>query len=258
MNIRPAMLPLVSGVSSLLHPLTVWRYRGQQVICPLCNGQFSTFKPYGTKLELARHHQLISLGYRQQAVCPGCGSQERDRAVALYLAGRMIWLRSQPRPLLHIAPEKALGRYLARLTKPRYVSAACQRIDITAIPHADDTFDVIVCNHVLEHIPDDRQALSELYRVLKPAGFAILQVPYARDLAETLESEVSKPVERLRHYGQPDHVRLYGLDYARRVRACGFELEETTMRQRFGYTRVSRSGLIAEEKLFVASKPVAV
>ncbi|MGI9212292.1 MAG: class I SAM-dependent methyltransferase [Methylococcaceae bacterium] len=206
------------------------------------------------------------MGYRQHAVCPCCGSKERERAIALFLARRMIWLRKKPRPVLHIAPEMALGQYLSRLTKPYYVSGdklpsrsprpAMHQMDITHIPYPDESFDFIICNHVLEHIPDDSKAIRELHRVLTPGGFAIIQIPYARNLKETLEDGYSTPNDRLRHYGQKDHVRLYGMDYSRRLRHCGFDLEDDTMYQRFGHDLVNVSGLIADEKLFVATKPM--
>lgn len=257
---------LISGLTTLTQPMINWHYRGNTFLCPVCHGHFRAFKPYGAKLELSNHYKLISLGYRQNALCPGCGSKERERAIALFMARHMIWPRRAPRSVLHIAPEHALGVYLSRLTEPHYLSGdlvpsrsprpAMRQMDITRIPCPENSFDILICNHVLEHIEDDMKALQEIYRVLNPGGFAILQIPYAHNLNDTIETVYTRPEDRLRHYGQEDHVRLYGMDYSLRIRTCGFHLEDDSMYQRFGLDRVSQSGLIADEKLFVAYKPV--
>jgi SAM-dependent methyltransferase len=100
------------------------------------------------------------------------------------------------------------------------------RLDLVDVDQPDDLFDVIICNHVLEHVPDDRRAMSELYRVLKPGGFAILQVPISFVIERTIEDpSISEPAERARLFGQPDHVRLYGADYPDRLGEAGFQVE---------------------------------
>lgn len=241
-----------------------WLYRGQTVACPVCRQWYSMFKPYGTKLELSRQYTLISMGRRDNALCPGCGSKERDRAVALFLQELMPWFNAAGRHVLHIAPERSLSTRVRQLPGIRYLSgdlaperspqAAMQQIDIARIAYPDDSFDLIICNHVLEHIPDDSLAMRELFRVLKHDGYAILQVPYASDLTHTLEQVLTKPDERLRQYGQSDHVRLYSLDYIDRLRKSGFQVEAPTMNQYFKPDRVARYGLIAEERLFIGRK----
>lgn len=241
-----------------------WLYLGNKVTCPICTGTFRSFKPYGAVLELTQDHALMSLGRRSNAACPSCGSKERDRAVALYLTRYINWFHTQARSVLHIAPEKSLGIFLRRLPYINYLSGdlspnrspqvAMKQIDITKIPFSDNSFDVIICNHVLEHVPDDMSAMRELYRVLKPAGLSILQVPYANDLIGTQEQSLSNAKARLRHYGQTDHVRLYGIDYSDRLRTSGFTVEDLTMSNVFGLKTALRYGLIADEKLFICKK----
>jgi SAM-dependent methyltransferase len=142
----------------------------------------------------------------------------------LYLKNRTNLL-SDNLKVLHFAPEFQLYRLIRKLPNIDYLTAdlsaprVMMNIDITNIPFADESFDVILCNHVLEHIPDDGKAIKELYRVLKPNGWAILQVPLDSNLAETLEDpQIISEEDRLKFYGQKDHVRLYGRDYKDRLK----------------------------------------
>jgi DNA-directed RNA polymerase subunit RPC12/RpoP len=181
--------------------------------CPICGGHFRKFLPTGT-------------AQRPNAVCPRCGSHERHRLLWLYLKQKTDLPTSRKR-LLHFAPEVCLQRRFAAMRNVEYISAdlsvpnAAVRMDITAIVFPDNTFDCILCSHVLEHIPDDRRAMAELYRVLKPGGWAILQVPMHE--GKTYENPaIVTPDGRLRHFGQEDHVRKYGADYGDRLRDAGF------------------------------------
>ena len=184
--------------------------------CPCCEGVFEQFKPFG-------------LRPRPNAQCPGCGALERHRLLWLYLKERTALFDGEERSMLHVAPENVLQQKFRAIPALEYVSAdldsplAAERIDITSIPRPDATFDVIMCNHVLEHVPDDRRAMRELWRVLRAGGWAILQVPIDSGLAVTREdSAVTDPRERERLFGQADHVRLYGRDYRDRLEAAGF------------------------------------
>src|SRR5208283_4968310 len=156
-----------------------WRYRGDKVECPCCNGRFTTFLPFGLKP-------------RPNAMCPRCGALERDRVLRLYFE-RKTNLFTSPLTVLHFAPEHWLQRKLRGLRNLTYTSAdlyspnAMVRMDITDIRFPAETFDAVICNHVLEHIPDDRKAMSELFRVLKVGGWAVLQVPIIEGQPETFE-----------------------------------------------------------------------
>lgn len=192
---------------------------------------------------------VVGGGRRHDSRCPWCGATDRARLIHLYLTqilgmafgpGRREDGAVEPADaphdghlrLLHIAPAPPLERWLRTLHHVRYVTADLERVgvdvrlDLTRLPWAAQSFDAVLCNHVLEHVPDDRAALRELRRVLRPGGWAVVQVPLARALEATLEDPtISTADERERHYGQADHVRLYGRDYPDRLRGAGFEVE---------------------------------
>ncbi len=254
-----------SKLRRLYRRLNAWLYRGEQFHCPVCGGHVSTFKPFGADVAVARDLRMVSLGRRDASMCPGCASKERDRAIALYLTGRSGWFRQGPRAILHIAPEEGLGRFLRMLPNVSYLSGdlspknsptpAMRRIDVTQIPFEAGTFDLFICSHVMEHVADDRQAMREVLRILKEGGVAFLQVPYSPILKETREdAAVTEAADRLRLYGQADHVRLYGTDYAERLCEAGFMVDVRGMVELFGEAMVRKNGLTVEECLFVCSK----
>jgi SAM-dependent methyltransferase len=152
-----------------------------------------------------------------------------------------------------VAPERALGRILSRLAGVRYVSADREPgevsvvTDLTELAFADGAFDLVMCSHVLEHIADDRRAMREIRRVLKPGGRAILQVPMQFELAATLEDlSITDPATRERLYGQPDHVRLYGRDYLDRLAGAGFVVHVDRLLQELGDEARTAYGLVDE------------
>ncbi|MGZ4847133.1 MAG: class I SAM-dependent methyltransferase [Halobacteriota archaeon] len=249
----------------LYRRLNAWLYQGERFHCPVCERGFRAFKPFGADVAVARDLRMVSLGHRDASMCPGCASKERDRAIALYLARRSDWFRQSPRAILHIAPEEGLGSFLHMLPNVSYLSGdlcpedsptpAMRRIDVTQMPFEERAFDLIVCSHVMEHVKDDRQAMREALRVLKEGGVAFLQVPYSPSLKETREDvAVIEAADRLRLYGQVDHVRLYGVDYADRLREVGFTVAVRGMVDLFGEEVVHKNGLTLEENLFICSK----
>ncbi|MGH2921561.1 MAG: class I SAM-dependent methyltransferase [Gaiellaceae bacterium] len=186
---------------------------GSRVSCPCCGSRFRKF---------ARFH-----GLNDQ--CPSCGSLMRHRAVTLYLRD-VLQVPETGADVLHVGPGPSIRRWLVSLPDVRYVSTdidphiADVAADITDLPFADDSQDLIICLHVLEHVPDDRKAISELFRVLRPGGIAVIQVPPS-PFEETLEDPaVTDPRERERRFGQFDHVRLCGADYHQRLQEPGFEV----------------------------------
>lgn len=193
-----------------------WRLlQGDRVYCPLCQHRFKTFLPAG----------VIP---RPNARCPRCYSLERHRL--LWIALQTLWQSGTLKlggNLLHVAPEPALAEQFQRAYD--YLSVdldghkAMQAMDICAISLPDHSVDAIVCNHVLEHIPDDRKALAELYRVLKPSGWASIQVPMSGEVTQE-DLSITDPSERTRRYGQADHVRQYGRDFYDRLKTAGFEV----------------------------------
>ena len=167
---------------------------------------------------------------RPDARCPICGSEERQRLAWVYAAERAGLGDGSRKRVLHMAPSLCLERRLSRMPEVDYVPADLepkrgqQKADVTDLPFADDSFDIVWCSHVLEHVVDDATGMRELLRVLVPAGHAIIQVPVSAE--RTLEDpSVTEPADRLRLYGQTDHVRRYGPDVADRLREAGFVVE---------------------------------
>jgi SAM-dependent methyltransferase len=163
--------------------------------------------------------------------------------------------------VLHFSPEYCLQKKFKKQPNLDYLSAdlasplAMTKIDITNIPYEDNTFDAILCSHVLEHIPDDRQAMKELLRVLKPGGWAILQVPIDRKREKTFEDPtVTSPEERERLFWQHDHVRLYGLDYPDRLRDVGFVVEVNNFVKNLEDETIEKYRLDKREDIYLCKK----
>jgi hypothetical protein len=196
-------------------------YLGTGRWCPVCEHSSRRFKKY-------RHHP------NPEAMCVHCGALERHRFVWLYLQSRTDLFDGRPKRVLHVAPEPCFDERLKRRLGDGYLTAdlmsprAMVKMDVTNIQFPDHSFDVVYCSHVLEHIPDDRRAMREFQRVLKPGGWAILLVPITSE--HTFEDpSVVEPAERLRLFGQEDHVRTYGPDYSQRLSEAGFAVAETNV-----------------------------
>ncbi len=188
------------------------------VYCPCCRGTFPTFLPF-------------AIPSMFNELCPECNSLPRHRMLWSYMKERLNLERLHGARLLHFAPEGVLRQHFAALPEIEYVTVdlymhdVTYRMDITDLQFEDDSLDAIVCVHVLEHIVDDAKAMRELYRVLRPGGWAILQSPLDPLRAQTYEDEsVVSPEDRFRYFGQHDHVRIYGTDYGDRLRRAGFKL----------------------------------
>jgi SAM-dependent methyltransferase len=211
--------------------------------CPCCNAHLRRFSPFGLVL-------------RPEALCPVCGSLDRHRLIYLYLRRRTDLFDGRPKRMLHVAPEAQLSRLFAGASGIDYLSAdlssstAMVHMDITAIEYPDQTFDVIYCSHVLEHVIDDRKAMRELHRVLRTGGWAILQVPIST-AEETLEDPtITSPKDRERAFGQFDHVRRYGADYRDRLEEAGFSVEVDGFARELDDEEVTRFGLIRSEDVY--------
>jgi SAM-dependent methyltransferase len=218
------------------------------VICPICSWQGESFSPAG----------LIP---RPNALCPQCGALERHRLLWLYLKRRTDFFFARLK-VLHIAPEPIFQKNFSNLSNLEYISAdiasdiAMRMFDITAIPFPENTFDVIICYHVLEHIVDDKKAMRELFRVLKPAGWGILQSPWERERETTYEDPtITTPDARTRAFGQKDHVRIYGRDYVDRLSEAGFIPIRDEFAGEMPASEVKRYGIRSSESLFLCHKP---
>lgn len=212
---------------------------GDRVACPVCGWSGRSFLAAGRPR-------------RPNRLCPSCLSSERDRAFDR-------WLRDERPPpgtrVLEIAPIGLVQR-TARELGFSYTSLdlrslrATVRGDLCRLPFPADAFDLVVCFHVLEHIPADRDAMADMARVLAPDGRAVVVVPWNRGREETLEDPDTPPEDRERLYGQSDHVRLYGVDVTDRLRHAGMDVEEVAWAERFGPADVTRMALAGHDDRF--------
>ena len=167
---------------------------------------------------------------REDAECAHCGALERHRLVWLFLHKKTDLFDGKPKKMLHVAPELCLESLFKERLGSNYLTAdllnarAMVKMDICNIQYPDRSFDVIYCSHVLEHVLDDKQAMREFCRVLKNSGWAILNVPITSEKSFE-DSSIVDPKERLKAFGQDDHVRRYGPDYVERLRDSGFNVE---------------------------------
>lgn len=191
---------------------------------------------------------------------PGTLSLERHRQMYLYLQNETDFFIKNYK-VLHIAPEQEFLRKFKRMSNLNYISADLYspivdvKADILDLPFENESFDIIFCNHVLEHIQDDAKAMSELYRVMKPGGWGILQVPMKNSLEKTYEDfTITDPKERQKHFGQYDHVRWYGMDYFDRLKDAGFEVEANFYSQQFSDAEIKKYGLRLNEILPIVLK----
>ncbi len=215
--------PIMQRVAQWGVPILGLFYIGKGRICPICGCNRRRFLPYGYVTQ------------RDNALCPSCLSLERHRLLWLYLTRETTLLKKLPK-MLHIAPEVSLMRKFRKEYKgftKRYITADLEsplahlHFDVQQIPLESNFVDVIICNHLLEHVEDDRKAMRELHRVLKPGGWGVLLSPVEYDRNTTFEDDsITDAKERTAIFGQYDHRRIYGLDYADRLREAGFIVEE--------------------------------
>ena len=236
-------LQLVSHV--FLRILSVF-YRGKGVECPVCTHSFRKFLPYGRKA-------------RENALCPNCLALERHRLMWLFLENETRFFSDRLK-VLHIAPELCFIPRFNRLENLEYITGDLEsplakvKMDIHQIPFDDNSFDVVFCNHVLEHVKDDLLACREINRVLKPDGWGIVQSP-VYDMDTTVEDiSVTDPSERERLFGQRDHLRKYGNDYAERLSRSGLKVEGNKFVKSLGKEKITKHALAPDEIIFCCRK----
>lgn len=241
---RPALI----SMSIFLRPLTYLFFKGDQFHDPIDGKSYRKFLPYGYGKQ------------RENALSPGTLSLERHRQMWLYLQNETTFF-TQPYSVLHIAPEQEFLRRFKKMKNLQYISADLfspivdVKADLLDLPFDDESFDVVFCNHVLEHIEDDQKAMSELYRVMRKGGWGIFQVPMKPSLERTYEDfTIQDPQERQKHFGQYDHVRWYGMDYFDRLRNAGFETDANYYSKQFSAADIKKWGLMENEILPVVRK----
>lgn len=244
--------PALQRIASWAVPIAGLLYRGKGRQCPVCGAKYRKFMPYGY------------VSPREDALCPSCLALERHRLLWLYLTRETDLTDSKPE-LLHIAPEVCLMRRLRKIYSgsyaSRYVTAdlfsplADVKLDVQCMPFEDGSFDVIFCNHILEHVQDDRLAMREMYRVMrKGGGWGVMLSPVDLSLDKTFEDDtITDPAERTRIFGQYDHRRNYGRDYADRLREAGFEVRQIDYADTFSDNERKLYGL-RQEILYIVRK----
>lgn len=242
---RPLLIRLSYGV----RPLIALFLKGNRFTDPIDGKSFRTFLPYGYE------------NPRENVLSPSTLSLERHRLLWLFLSRKTDFFKT-PLKLLHFAPEQAFYKRFQKLSQITYTTTdlnsplADVKADICDLPFDDNSFDVILCNHVLEHIPNDTKAMQELYRVLKPKGWGIFQIPQDLSRETTFEDNtITDKKERARIFGQYDHVRIYGRDYFDKLRSVGFNVQEVDYTSELSGEEVQKFRLAKGELIPYVIKP---
>jgi len=240
--------PYLIWWSKFLAPLVDILFRGNKFTDPINGKSYRKFLPYGYVKQ------------RDNALSPGTLSLERHRLLWLYLNNETNFF-SKTLKVLHIAPEQCFYNLFKNLKNINYTTfdlnspLADIKGDICNLPFKENSFDFILCNHVLEHINDDKKAMKELYRVLNKNGTAILQVPINQKSRKTFEdSSIVDKKERIEKFGQYDHIRLYGLDYFKKLESFGFKVDPLKYSKKFTESEIIKYGLIKDEIIPVCKK----
>jgi len=212
--------PFLIRLSYTAQPFLAFFLKGDKFTDPIDDKSFKTFLPYGYGKQ------------RDNVLSPSTLSLERHRLLWLYLKNETDFFTAKQR-ILHFAPEQAFYKRFRKMTNLDYITTDLEspladvKADICKLPFKDNEFDIILCNHVLEHIPDDTKAMQELYRVLKPGGTGVFQIPQDLSRETTFEDDsITDKAERAKIFGQYDHVRIYGRDYFDKLRSIGFKVNE--------------------------------
>lgn len=227
-------------------------YRGNRYEDPIDGRKYRKLLPFGR------------IRSRRNALAPWSLSLERHRLIWLYLKNETEIFQNHCK-FLHIAPEYCFIKAFRKFTNIEYITAdlnspwADIQFDVQKIPFDDNVFDIVMCNHVLEHVDDDYIAMKEIYRILKPGGWAILQVPIDNKLETTYEDRnITRPAEREKHFGQSDHLRMYGRDYGKRLSNAGFNVVADDFINRIDPALIKKYALPEGEIIYRCIKPFRV
>ena len=240
--------PFLIRLSYTAQPFLAFFLKGDKFTDPIDDKSFKTFLPYGYGKQ------------RDNVLSPSTLSLERHRLLWLYLKNETDFFTAKQR-VLHFAPEQAFYKRFRKMTNLDYVTTDLEspladvKADICKLPFKDNEFDIILCNHVLEHIPDDTKAMQELYRVLKPGGMGVFQIPQDLSRETTFEDDsITDKTERAKIFGQYDHVRIYGRDYFDKLRSIGFKVDEVDYTSTLSKEDIIRYCLANGEIIPVISK----
>ena len=242
--------PLLIRLSIVVRPLLAFVLQGNRYTDPIDGKSFRMFLPYGYGNQ------------RNNVLSPSTLSLERHRLLWLYLQRETDFFTAlTQKKVLHFAPEQEFYKRFKKQANIDYTTTdllsplADVKADICNLPFDDNTYDVIFCNHVLEHIPNDIKAMQELYRVMKPGGMGIFQIPQDLNREETFtDDQITDPKERAKIFGQYDHVRVYGRDYFDQLRSIGFRVVEEDFTAKLKDSEVTRFCLAKGEIIPVCFK----
>jgi SAM-dependent methyltransferase len=239
------------AVMETLLTLRALLFLGRRHVCPCCGWSLRTFT-----------HGGASMRPRPSGYCPRCNAKARHRRDWLFLKENTGLFTDQLR-LLHVAPKFALSRRFAKLPNLEYQAVDIVPGpyitlvgDVTSLPLSDEDFDAVICIHVLEHVAKDRTAIDEIYRVLRPGGWALISVPIRLDQNTYEDSTITSPAGRKAAFGETSHVRFYGRDLADRLEAAGFEVT-IHKADALDPDLVTKHGLLRDENVFLCSRPVS-
>ena len=242
--------PWLIKASYIVRPVIYWYLRGYKFTDPIDGRSFRKFLPYGYGKQ------------RENALSPSTLSLERHRLMWLFLKDNTNFFTATKKlKVLHIAPEQCFLDIFRKQQNLNYITSDLEspiadvKADICDLPFKENEFDVVFCNHVLEHISNDTKAMQELYRVLKPGGFGIFQIPQDLSRAITFEDNtITDKKERAKLFGQYDHVRVYGRDYFDKLRGIGFKVDEVDFTKKITLEKIEKFCLTQNEILPVCYK----
>ena len=242
--------PLLIRLSYIFKTFAPILYRGNNVECPVCEKKFSKFLSYGS-----------NVAHRENVLCPYDLTLERHRLMYLYLKQESNFFTGENLSVLHMAPEQCFIDRFKKQKNLNYLTADIEspiadlHFDLHEIPLEDNRFDVVFCNHVMEHVENPLQCMKELYRVMKKGGWALMQVPqdFNRDITYE-DASITSPKELEKHFWQKDHLRLFGKDYPQWLQKAGFIVEEFDLNKHFDKNVINRFRLLQGEILYIAKK----
>lgn len=247
---KKALGPLFTIANKIRLQLLKIKYSGKGVYCPCCGSEYREFAVFGNER-------------RKNAWCPNCESLERHRLLWMFFEKKTSLYSGNCR-LLHIAPETIFYKLFEKKSGIDYYPAdkfntlypeKTKYMDILEIDQPDESFDAVICNHVFQYIEEDAKAMSELFRVLKKGGWAVMQVPINKKLDKTHEDPtITDPLERERVFGLKEHVRFYAPDYADRLRKAGFTVQAIDYTSEFSDADIFKYGFWKGDDIYYCTK----